>query len=130
MKVAVLRERAEGETRVALTADVAQRLAKAGHEVTVESGAGVRASVPDAAYEKAGARIAADAASALAGAHVVLLVQPPPPDLVPQVFDVFDWTAPAPKLSLAEPTFRDAVANGQEDHATAGLSRAMTPLPG
>jgi cobaltochelatase CobN len=54
---------------------------------------------------------------------------PPPPALASQVFDVFDWQAPAPKPSLVEPTFHDAAANGHEDHAAAGLSRAMTPLP-
>jgi cobaltochelatase CobN len=55
---------------------------------------------------------------------------PPPPALTPQVFDVFDWEEPAPKPARAEPTYRDTGANGQDDHATVGLSRAMMPLPG
>jgi cobaltochelatase CobN len=31
---------------------------------------------------------------------------PPPPALAPQTFDVFDWQAPAPEPSLAEPMYR------------------------
>jgi NAD(P) transhydrogenase subunit alpha len=81
VKVAVLKERAPAETRVALTADVAGRLVKAGHEVRVEAGAGVRAAVPDAAYEKAGARVGS-AASVVDGAHLVLLVAPPTREVV------------------------------------------------
>jgi NAD(P) transhydrogenase subunit alpha len=57
MKVSVPKETAPGERRVALVPDVVERLAKGGVEVTVEAGAGAGAHQPDAAYERAGARI-------------------------------------------------------------------------
>jgi NAD(P) transhydrogenase subunit alpha len=77
MHVAVLKETAERERRVALVPDSVARLLKAGTTVTVERGAGVSAGFTDAAYEKAGATVAADAAAAVVGAHVVAKVQKP-----------------------------------------------------
>jgi len=64
MYVAVPREHAPGERRVALTPDAVGRLRPLGIEVLVESGAGVPAALPDAAYREAGATIV-DAAAAL-----------------------------------------------------------------
>ena len=56
--------------------DTVMRLVKTGLEVTVQSGAGIRAGFRDEAY---GATIAADAASTYAGARIVAKVQPPTP---------------------------------------------------
>jgi NAD(P) transhydrogenase subunit alpha len=77
MRIAVIKERSEGETRVALVADSVARLVKAGHEVVVERGAGQSAAVTDAAYERAGAQIADGADRAAAGAALVVKVQRP-----------------------------------------------------
>jgi NAD(P) transhydrogenase subunit alpha len=76
MRIAVLREAAEGERRVALVPESVTRLLKAKHEVRVERGAGVSAGFPDAAYEAAGATLG-DAATVLEGAAVVVAVQRP-----------------------------------------------------
>ena len=78
--LAVTKERRSGETRVAVTPDVVVKLAALGVTVVVETGAGVDAAAPDAAYEAAGARIAPDAASALKNADVVFKVRGPSPD--------------------------------------------------
>ena len=80
MHIAVLRESREGETRVGLIPEVAARLIRAGHTVKVEPGAGTAAGFLDAAYEKVGATVAADAADALAGADLVVRVQVDGPD--------------------------------------------------
>jgi NAD(P) transhydrogenase subunit alpha len=77
MKIAVPREIAPGERRVALIPDVAATLVKAGLEVLVEAGAGAGAFHDDAAFEKAGARIVPDAAALYGQADVVLKVQKP-----------------------------------------------------
>jgi NAD(P) transhydrogenase subunit alpha len=61
MKIAAPKETAPNERRVALTPDAAAALVKLGQEVLVEAGAGEGAYFADAAYEKAGARIVADA---------------------------------------------------------------------
>jgi NAD(P) transhydrogenase subunit alpha len=57
MNVSVPKETASGELRVALVPEVVERLAKGGIEVTVEAGAGAGAHLPDADYERAGAKI-------------------------------------------------------------------------
>ena len=58
MVIGVPRETFPGERRVALTPAVLPNLAKAGFEVLLESGAGVAAGYPDAAYAAKGARLA------------------------------------------------------------------------
>ena len=75
--VAVTKERQAGETRVALTPDAAKKLIALGLSVTVETGAGAAASIPDAEYLAAGATIAPDAKAALAGADLVFMVRGP-----------------------------------------------------
>ena len=77
MKLAVLTETRTGETRVALVPDVVKKLVGAGWEVCVQSGAGVQAAFGDAAFTDAGATVAADAASTLSGAGLVVKVNPP-----------------------------------------------------
>ena len=78
--VAVCRERADGEQRVALTPDEVKRLGESGALVRVERGAGMAAGYPDESYALNGAELVADAAAALAGADVVLRVAPPNAD--------------------------------------------------
>ncbi len=75
MRIGIPKETAAGERRVAMVPDVARRLTGAGHEVLVERGAGVRAAIPDAALEQAGA-VLADA-GAVWGADVVAKVARP-----------------------------------------------------
>src|SRR5205823_902455 len=60
MRVGVPTESAPGEHRVALVPEVVARLVPAGFEVVVERGAGTAASLPESAYEEAGARLDAD----------------------------------------------------------------------
>jgi NAD(P) transhydrogenase subunit alpha len=57
MKVAVVKDNAPGERRVALVPETVPRLTQAGLDVLVEQGAGDRAWFPDSAYSEAGASI-------------------------------------------------------------------------
>ncbi|MDD2877448.1 MAG: Re/Si-specific NAD(P)(+) transhydrogenase subunit alpha [Acidiphilium sp.] len=77
MRLAVLKERLPGETRVAAVPDSVKKLTALGIAVVVEAGAGEAAAIADAAFRDAGAEIVPDAATALAGAGVVFTVQPP-----------------------------------------------------
>ena len=77
MRVAVLKERRADEARVAATPETAKKLIALGCTVAVESGAGLPAGFPDAEYGAAGAQVSPDAASALAGAGIVLKVRAP-----------------------------------------------------
>jgi NAD(P) transhydrogenase subunit alpha len=76
MKVAVVKEEAPGERRVALVPETVPRLTAAGLEVLVEEGAGDAAWFPDSAYVAAGAAIA-KTADLFATADVILTVTRP-----------------------------------------------------
>ena len=59
MHIGVPLETQTGEKRVAATPETIKKLIAQGHRVTVQSGAGIGASVPDSAFEAAGATIGA-----------------------------------------------------------------------
>jgi NAD(P) transhydrogenase subunit alpha len=77
MKIAVPRETAAGETRVALTPQIAGQLVADGAEVLVQSGAGDASGNLDEAYREAGATVVPDAAALYGQADVVLRVGRP-----------------------------------------------------
>ena len=76
MRIAILKERHAGETRVAATPETVKKFVGAGHEVAIEKGAGVAAAVPDDAFAEAGATIGT-AAATLKGADAVFAVRSP-----------------------------------------------------
>jgi len=77
MKVAVPKETRSGELRVALVPLGVTALVKSGLQVTVEAGAGAASGASDDDYRAAGATVVSSAAEALAGAGIVLRVNPP-----------------------------------------------------
>jgi NAD(P) transhydrogenase subunit alpha len=77
MKIAVPRETAEGETRAALTPQIAGQLVASGNQVLVQAGAGEAAHFPDAAYAAAGATLVPDVAALFGQAELVLRVGRP-----------------------------------------------------
>jgi NAD(P) transhydrogenase subunit alpha len=77
MKVAVIKESAPGEARVALVPLGVKALLKSGFEVVVERGAGIDAGVADDEYSEAGASLASDASEAVQGAGMVVHINPP-----------------------------------------------------
>lgn len=77
MKIAILRERFEGENRVAATPETVGKLIGLGASVSVEHGAGQGSRIADEDYRAAGAQISENAASALNLADVVLTVRRP-----------------------------------------------------
>jgi H+-translocating NAD(P) transhydrogenase subunit alpha len=76
VKLAVLKETADAERRVAATPETVRKFIALGAEVAVEAGAGLDASIADSDYEGAGATVGPRQA-ALAGADAVLGVQGP-----------------------------------------------------
>jgi NAD(P) transhydrogenase subunit alpha len=77
MRVAVPRERGEGERRVALVPDAVARLVNAGIAVTVEAGAGTAAAATDDQYRASGADVRDGLDAVLGDADVVLHVGRP-----------------------------------------------------
>ena len=77
-KIAVLKETAAGETRVAATPETVKKFIGLGATVFVEKGAGLSASISDAEYEAVGANLGT-ATAAAKDADILLSVQGPDP---------------------------------------------------
>lgn len=80
MRIGVPKEIKNHEYRVGLTAASVSELTRAGHQVLVEHNAGAAIGMEDHDYEKAGATIAADAASVFAQAGMIVKVKEPQPE--------------------------------------------------
>jgi NAD(P) transhydrogenase subunit alpha len=76
VKIAVLKEAAEGERRVAAVPETVKKFTALGAQIAVEAGAGAGASIADGDYEAAGATVG-PRSEVLAGADAVLGVQGP-----------------------------------------------------
>jgi len=85
MKIAVPRETAEGETRVALTPQAVAQIAADGNQVLVQAGAGERSFIGDEAFREAGGTMVPDAAALYRDAEMVLRVGRPSDDEIKQL---------------------------------------------
>jgi H+-translocating NAD(P) transhydrogenase subunit alpha len=124
MKVAVVRENAPGERRVALVPETVPKLRAAGADVLVESGAGQAAWFPDSAYAEAGAVIV-PATELYAQADVILTVTRPGPETVPNLRAgqaVFGMLSPLTSPELAG----DLAARGVTAISLDGLPRTLS----
>ena len=74
MRIVVVQEQIENESRVASTPDVVEELVNQGNEVCVQSSAGVLAGFDDEEYVKAGATIAPDTSTAIGEEGIVLSI--------------------------------------------------------
>ena len=124
MKVAVLKENAPGERRVALVPETVPKLMAAGAEVLVESGAGEEAWFPDSAYAQAGAGIVSSA-ELYAAADVILTVTRPGPEDVSRLRAgqaIFGMLSTLTNPELA----RDLAAQGVTAVSLDGLPRTLS----
>ncbi len=79
IKIAILKESAAGESRVAASAETVKKFIGLGASVSIEAGAGAGASVSDADYSSAGASIGTLEAT-IKDAEIILGVQGPDPE--------------------------------------------------
>ncbi|MGN6205668.1 Re/Si-specific NAD(P)(+) transhydrogenase subunit alpha [Humibacter sp.] len=125
LRMGIVRE-PDGETRVAATPDTVARLAALGYTVVVESGAGARASFPNAAYVNSGATIV-DRADAW-NCDVVLRINPPSPDDIARLKDgatIVGMLSPSLRPELLESlAVRDLTAIAMD--AVPRISRAQS----
>ena len=77
MRVGPVREIKNHEYRVGLTPESVRELAAHGHDVWVETGAGLGIGAADRDYEAAGATIKVDASAIFAGCELVVKVKEP-----------------------------------------------------
>jgi len=119
-RIAVLKESAKGEARVAAIPETVKKFIALGAEVAVESGAGLGAAVSDAQFEAAGATIA-PRKNALEGADIILAVNGPDPA------DLAGAKAGALLVGALDPLRRREAIDG---YAAAGLEAlAMEWMP-
>lgn len=85
MKIGCLKEIKTHEYRVGLTPDGARAFLKQGHEVAVQSGAGIGSGFPDEAYREAGARLVEDPAGIFRECGMIVKVKEPQPSEVAQL---------------------------------------------
>jgi alanine dehydrogenase len=104
MKIGIPTEIKEDEYRVALTPAGARELAERGHDVLIQSGAGLGSAIDDSDFEAQGARILSDAPAVFAAADMILKVKEPQPSEVEMLREghiLFTYLhlAPAPELT-------------------------------
>ena len=116
MKLAVLKEVAAGDARVAATPETVKKYVGLGHEVSVAAGAGVAAGYTAEAYTEAGATVANTSDAALKGADVVLCVRTPDASKLPDGVTV---------IGLLDPFKFDASAFNAKSITT--LAMEFTP---
>lgn len=115
MQIGVPLETHAGETRVSATPETVKKLIGQGHQVIVQSGAGVNASQPDSAYEAAGATIGS-AAEAF-GADLVLKV------VAPSAAELAQMKSGAVLVGMLNPFDNENIARMAERGITAFASR-------
>lgn len=90
MKIAILREVRSDENRVSMTPTVCTQLVKMGHEVLIQSGAGIQANFTDAAYEQAGAKMMQEP-DLLGSGQVFVQIHPPTPEQIQRLPENSTW---------------------------------------
>ncbi|MEZ6029574.1 MAG: Re/Si-specific NAD(P)(+) transhydrogenase subunit alpha [Hyphomonadaceae bacterium] len=120
MKIAVLKERRFGETRVAATPESIKKLAGLKHTVAVETGAGLSAGIRDDDYTAVGATVGS-AADVLKSADVVFKVR------APDAAELATYPKGAALVGLLEPY---AARKEAAEYAAAGITAvAMEFVP-
>lgn len=120
MRIAVLKERAGGEARVAVTPETVKKFIALGASVAIENGAGLTAALSDEDYAGAGAELGT-ASAVVKGADIVLGVQ------APEVADLKGAAAGAMVAAIFDPFTQKSRV---EEYAKAGFEAlAMEFMP-
>jgi NAD(P) transhydrogenase subunit alpha len=121
MRIAVLSETDPAEPRVAAVPETVKKYKALGADVTVQSGAGLKAGVPDAEYEAAGAAIAPDAKAAAEGADIVLKVRRPSADELPAL------KRGAIVVAIMDPYGHEAEVKAMADAGVSAIAMELMP---
>ena len=105
MKIAILKEKAKGELRVAASPDSVERFVKLGCEVAIESDAGLSSNISNDDYKNAGAKVNAKLEILLKNADIVLAVNEPDDEtlqLIPKNANLIAMLSPLSKKNIAK----------------------------
>ena len=117
--IGALRESAPEESRVSLTPEIADKFAKEGARLLLERGAGERARFPDSAYKNV--TWADSAAAVLAGADVLLTVQPL------SVAQIGQLKAGAVAIGFMQPYARAAEVRAYQERGLTSFAMELVP---
>ena len=121
MRIGVPKETWPGELRAALVPAGVKKLVGLGFAVTVESGLGAQARIPDAEYQAAGATIAADPDATVADADVVVRVRKP------EEYDVAALRSGVVHVSFLDPFNEKDLVKSLAAKGVTGISMEMIP---
>ena len=121
MRIGVPKETWPGELRAALVPAGVKKLSGLGFSVTVETGIGAGARIPDEEYRSAGASIAPDARSAVANADIVARVRKPRED------DLVGLASGVVHVSFLDPFNERALVASLASKGITGISMEMVP---
>ena len=121
MRICVLSETDQVETRVAVTPDTVKKYKSLGADVFIQSGAGATSGIPDAEFEAAGAAITASAAEAVRDADVVLAVRRPDPQSLSGV------KPGAVVVAIMDPYGQDVALKGLAEAGVATFAMELMP---
>ncbi|GAA2182339.1 alanine dehydrogenase [Brooklawnia cerclae] len=138
MRIGVPKEIKSQECRVAITPAGVHHLAQRGHQVLIETGAGVGSAITDADYQHAGATIVGSAAQAWGDAELVLKVKEPieqeygylRPDLVLFTYLHLAADQPLTDALLSSGTLSVAYETVQTDSGALPLLSPMSEVAG
>ncbi len=119
--IAILKEQADGERRVALDPATCVKLIGQNHNIKIQSGAGAEAGFNDAAYEKAGASLYPNVDDVLSDADLLIWVTPPDTAQLQKLSQ--DITVIGMMLPAQHPQLLDSLKSGQQQ------SLAMELIP-
>jgi H+-translocating NAD(P) transhydrogenase subunit alpha len=118
MKIAIPKEIAAGEPRVAAVPDTVKKLKALGADVTIEPGAGAQSGVPDGDYEAAGASISADAVK---DADIILKVRRP------EAGELSKYKRGALTIAIMDPYGSDAALKSMADAGVSAFAMELMP---
>ncbi|ETR78614.1 NAD(P) transhydrogenase subunit alpha [Afipia sp. P52-10] len=118
MKIAIPKEIAAGEPRVAAVPDTVKKFKALGAEVLVEAGAGVSSGILDSDYEAAGAAISADPVK---DADIVLKVRRP------EASELGKYKRGALAIAIMDPYGNDAALKAMADAGVAAFAMELMP---
>ena len=121
MRIGVPKETWPGELRAALAPAGVKKLAGLGFAITVETGLGAGARIPDDEYRAAGASIAPEARSAVADADVVVRVRKPAEE------DLAHLRSGVIHISFLDPFNEKRLVASLASKGITGISMEMVP---
>lgn len=128
MKIAILKERANGEKRVAISPEIVKKLVSSGVEINIEQGAGQSSFISDEEYSKAGAKVSKVLLEIIADADIVLKVQPSPENSNKDDFSELNFIKPGALLvGMLSPHSNKELLNKYTEKNVTSVAMELAP---